>query len=151
MVAHEYAGNVSAAARGLRIPQSQLNDLLNGTRGLGLIGIERIADHAGTTLDEVVGRVPPGRRAAPALRSHPQWNLVVEGARTQHPEIETRYFDIAGSMNFGSNLPDRIDVPFVAGLAREMRGLAERSPAGGKVERQPDASAPAAKPPRRSP
>lgn len=127
IVASEFAGNVTAAARALKVPQSQLSDLLNDRgRGLGLVAAERVADYARTTIDEVIGRAPPGRGAAQLLRAHPDWPAALQAARTQHPEIDARYFEQTGALGFTAGLPERIDVPLVAGLATELRGAAER-------------------------
>jgi hypothetical protein len=127
IVATDFAGNVSQAARTLKVPQSQLSDLLNDRgRGLGLVAAERVADYAGTTIDEVVGRSRGGSDDLRLLRSHPDWPAAVHAARSQHPEIDLRHFDLAGSLAFSTGLPEQIDGPFVAGIAGELRGLAER-------------------------
>jgi hypothetical protein len=75
----------------------------------------------------------------------------LHAARDQHPEIEAKYFDQAGGLAFTGGLPARIDVPFVAGLARELRALAERTRAAERAagrdapEPTPDTKRPSSK------
>lgn len=64
----DFEGSISATARALGMAQSQLSDLLNDRRGLGLAGVERVADYAGVTIDEVVGRKPPQARSSSGVR-----------------------------------------------------------------------------------
>lgn len=73
---NDFGGSISATARALKMPQSQLSDLLNDRRGLGLAGVERAADYAKVTLDEVVGRKPP--RAKPMDRRELAAELALE-------------------------------------------------------------------------
>jgi hypothetical protein len=135
IVDEQHGGNVSAAARALKIPQSQVSDLLNGVRGLGLVALEKVADYAGTTVDVVIGRAAPRVKGLTKLAQHPDWPQVVHMAREQHREIEPRFFDLAGEFSVPGGAPARIDVPFVAGLAAQLRALDERALRAGEAGR----------------
>ena len=47
------------------------------------------------------------------------WSDAVREARRRHPSIEEKYWDMVGDLA-GPGLPQRIDVAFVVGLARQL-------------------------------
>jgi len=128
IVEKDFGGNVTQAAKRFGVAQSMLSEFLAGGRGAGTKLLSGVADYAHVTWDEIVGR--SGGSSFLMLRQHSDWERVVALASEQHRgEIEEQFFRDAGEWSSVTGLPERIDVPFVAALARELQALARRDQA----------------------
>ena len=56
IVDRDFKGNVTAAARRWHISQPMLSEFLKGSRGAGMKLLEAVARHAGSSIDEIIGR-----------------------------------------------------------------------------------------------
>jgi len=122
----DFHGNISHAAKKFGVSQSLLSEFLSGGRGAGTKLLGGVADYAGVTWDEIVGRSSTAESTT--LRRHSDWDRVATAAAELHRgEIEERFFREAGDWAAVTGLPERIDVPFVAALARELQALAKRA------------------------
>lgn len=63
LVDRDFGGVAWGFAKQIEVSQSAISDFLAGRAGIGLNVLEKVADYACTTIDEVVGRsgVPMGR------------------------------------------------------------------------------------------
>lgn len=124
LVNERFDGNARAFGIAVGFSQSVVSDVLAGKRSLGVPSLDRLADYCSCSIDEILGR---GAADAPYLRTHPEWVEAVDAAREAHPEIALEFFDMVGGLSIPGGLPPRLDAVFVAGLAGELRGVAERA------------------------
>lgn len=125
IVDRDFDGNVSAMARHLKIGQSHISRLLSRSGGAGPKLLDAVARYSGVTIDTVIGRAPLGP-AQPPLAARADWPAAREAAERDHPEIDARFFDQAGTLHLPLGAPDHLDGVFVAGLARELAALEAR-------------------------
>jgi hypothetical protein len=64
IIARDFDGVASQAAKALSVSQSQMVEFRKGTRGLGLNNLVRVAEYEGISLDELVGRTGARTRRA---------------------------------------------------------------------------------------
>jgi len=107
IVREEFGGNGKAAAVAIGISQSLVSGAQTEARGLGMMTIERLADYAGVSVDEVVGRESAPRSARgvvdrPELtrfRDLPGWREADIEARARYGDRVPAYaFHMAGEM-----------------------------------------------------
>jgi len=66
LIARDFRGSQSAAARRIGLSQSHMSALVSGTeRGVGVAALLRLREYTGLTLDELLGLGPPPPRAEP--------------------------------------------------------------------------------------
>lgn len=99
LVAEDFEGNASRAARSFGITQSLVSEFLSGARGAGPKLVQGVADYTGLTIDALYGR--SGTPAPPrplTLGRHPDWPEARAGAlrraRTVRPEDIERVADV---------------------------------------------------------
>lgn len=84
LVAKEFAGNATAAARAFGVRQSLVSEFLSGARGAGPKLINGIAEHTGRSIDDLYGRrvvrVGEGHRAMQRLGDRPDFQPALEEA-----------------------------------------------------------------------
>lgn len=124
IVAAEFGGNESAAAKALKVSQSMLHEFLAGTRGAGMTMLDALATHAGVGVDVVTGRAVVQR---PPLNQHPDWPAARADAARLFPDLSGELLDLVGT----GTLPwqDPLDGVLVAGLARELASALARNAA----------------------
>jgi len=118
VIAEDFAGNGSKCAEATGISQSLISGVTSGVRGMGMMMIERLADYAGVSVDEVLGRdVAPGSARHARGRAEPMKFSELPGWREAEAEARTRYgdrvpayaFRMAGEMT-APLAPEHVDV-----------------------------------------
>jgi hypothetical protein len=99
LVAGDFDGNASRAARAFGVTQSLVSEFLGGGRGAGPKLVQGVADYTGASIDALYGRagVPAVQRAL-AVGRHPEWPAARDGAlqraRTVRPADIERVADV---------------------------------------------------------
>ena len=117
IVAEDFDGNVSRAAKALGISQSTLQILLAQKRGAGQVVLNAIANYRQMTIDSVLGRgtssmtseatVIPGALSQ-TIEAHPEWPAAVKSSlramsdRTFRPEVWQRLGARGGQRGAGT-------------------------------------------------
>lgn len=123
LVAKEFAGNATAAARALGVRQSLVSEFLSGARGAGPKLINGIAEHTGRSIDDLYGRrvvqVADGHRAMQRLGDRPDFQPALEEAieksRTADQAMLEGTADVAFTLP-----PEEITADFLIRLAETM-------------------------------
>lgn len=99
LVAGDFDGNASKAARAFGVTQSLVSEFLSGARGAGPKLVQGVADYTGSTIDALYGRSgTPAAQRPMALGRHPDWPAARAGAlrraRTVRPEDIERVAEV---------------------------------------------------------
>lgn len=106
VVAEDYDGNASRAAKALDMSQPALSDLLSGKRGFGLSVIDAIAHLRHVSIDVVLGRAPAPDHPYPnkfAVMASIEYQSSAELVRDAFAELEPEGGDksvVAWSLDF---------------------------------------------------
>lgn len=99
LVAGDFDGNASKAARAFGVTQSLVSEFLGGGRGAGPKLVQGVADYTGQTIDALYGRAgTPAAQRPMTIGRHPDWPAARAGAlqraRTVRPEDIDRVAEI---------------------------------------------------------
>lgn len=99
LVAADFGGNASRAARAFGVTQSLVSEFLSGARGAGPKLVQGVADYTGSSIDQLYGRTgTPAAARSGVIGRHPDWPAVRAGdlarARTVRPEDIDRVAEV---------------------------------------------------------
>ena len=123
LVAREFQGNASHAARAFGVTQSLVSEFLAGARGAGPKLLGGIATHTGRSIDELYGRrvvpVADTSRAYQRLGDHPEFAAALEGAVEQSPMLARPQIEVTADVAL-SEPPEHITPAFLIRLAEAL-------------------------------
>lgn len=128
LVALEFQGNASKAAKAIGVSQSLLSEFLGGGRGAGTKLVNALAAHTGRSIDDLYGRrvvrVPDDARAYQRLGDHPEFAGALAEALTRPSLADRAALERVGDLAM-SEPPEHLTADAVIRIAE---GLAMAKP-----------------------
>lgn len=123
LVAKDFQGHATNAAKAFGVTQSLVSEFLGGGRGAGPKLVNGIASYTGRSIDDLYGRrvvpVTDTSRAYQRLGDHPEFPVALELAVEQSPLLDRPQLEVTADVAL-SEPPEHITPSFLIRLAEAL-------------------------------